>query len=694
MIQLFNASLAFGGRQILDNASWSLRAGQRIGLVGPNGAGKTTCLRVLMQRQPLDSGTLDIPGGTTIGYLEQDTQEADRGLSVLDEAMRAFDQVLTLQKREVELTDALEAATDHTTDAYETLLHDLDHVHTRLIALDAHTAKPRTEAVLTGLGFDPADLDRPMKTFSGGWKMRVALARLLLQRPDFLLLDEPTNHLDIDSIDWLETYLKGYPGAVVVVSHDRYFLDRMVTHTVELVQGNVTEYAGNYAFYLEARKERRELQKAAYENQQKMIADTERFIERFKAKASKAKQAQSRVKQLERMERLTPPPEEASTVHFRFPSPRRSGRDVLSLSRFSKTYQSAEGPVEVFKDADPLVLERGDKVALIGPNGAGKSTLARMLLGSEPFEGERTMGYNVDLMYFAQHQADTLDPSDTILQSLQAVSRGHSETELRSLAGAFLFKGDDVHKPVRVLSGGEKSRVALARTMLSPANLLILDEPTNHLDMASIGVLVEALQQYTGTFLVVSHDRHFLDQLAKQVWRVEHGKVQTFGGTYAEYRWAMEHGTTGKVQGPSTATDPSSASSNAPTKPAEKKASRGGGPKTKEQKRAEAAARAAGKSGGSNGSNGSTNGSAAKSAPAPQSNGLSGKQLERAHAQIEAKILEKETEKGFLETRLAAPNAYDDPDAAAKLAADHSAIVDELKTLYAKWEQTAEQLAG
>ncbi len=696
MIQLFNASLAFGGRQILDNASWSLRAGQRIGLVGPNGAGKTTCLRVLMQRQPLDGGTLDIPGGTTLGYLEQDTQEADRGLSVLDEAMRAFDQVLTLQKREVELTDALEAATDHTTDAYDTLLHDLDHVHTRLIALDAHTAKPRTEAVLTGLGFDPADLDRPMKTFSGGWKMRVALARLLLQRPDFLLLDEPTNHLDIDSIDWLETYLKGYPGAVVVVSHDRYFLDRMVTHTVELIQGNVTEYAGNYAFYLEARKERRELQKSAYDNQQKMIADTERFIERFKAKASKAKQAQSRVKQLEKLERITAPPEEAATVHFRFPSPRRSGRDVLSLDRFSKTYQSAEGPVEVFKNADPLVLERGDKVALIGPNGAGKSTLARMLLGSEPFEGNRAMGYNVDLMYFAQHQADTLDPSDTILQSLQAVSRGHSETELRSLAGAFLFKGDDVHKPVRVLSGGEKSRVALARTMLSPANLLILDEPTNHLDMASIAVLVEALQQYQGTFLVVSHDRHFLDQLAQQVWRVENGKVQTFGGTYAEYRWAMEHGTTGKVQGPSTATDPSSASTNGASKASapklkEDKGGRGGGPKTKEQKRAEAAARAAGKSGGSNGS---SNGSVARSAPAPGTNGLSGKQLERAHAQVEAKILEKETEKGFLETRLAAPNAYDDPDAAAKLASDHAAIVDELKALYAKWEQTAEQLAG
>jgi ATP-binding cassette subfamily F protein 3 len=682
MIQLFNASLSFGGRTILDNASWSLRPGQRIGLVGPNGAGKTTCLRVLMQRQPLDSGTLDIPGGTTIGYLEQDTQEEDTGRTVLAEAMRAFDEVLQLQAREVELTDALAADPDHTSAAYEARLHELDRVQTRLLALDAHTAKPRTEAVLTGLGFDPDDLERPLATFSGGWRMRVALARLLLQRPDFLLLDEPTNHLDIDSIDWLETYLKGYPGTVVVVSHDRYFLDRMVTHTVELVQGRATEYAGNYSFYLEERQERRALQQAAYDNQQKTIADMERFVERFRAKATKAKQAQSRVKALERMERLEPPPQEAATVHFRFPSPRRSGRDVLRLSRFSKTYHTKEGDVEVFKGADPLTVERGDKIALIGPNGAGKSTLARILLGSEPFEGERTMGHNVDLMYFAQHQADTLHPDDTILQSLQQVARGHTETELRSLAGAFLFKGDDVHKPVRVLSGGERSRVALARTMLSPANLLILDEPTNHLDMASISVLVEALQQYSGTFLVVSHDRHFLDQIAQQVWRVEGGAVQTFGGTYSEYRWAMEHGTTGKVGAQHSAPappKPTSATAPAPAdKPAEK---RSGGPKTKEQKRAEAAARAAAKNG----------------APAPkpaQAGGLSGKQLERAHADLEARILEKETEKGFLESRMASPDLYDDPEAAAALAQSHAALLAELKELYAAWEQTAEQLVG
>jgi ATP-binding cassette subfamily F protein 3 len=465
----------------------------------------------------------------------------------------------------------------------------------------------------------------------------------------------------------------------------------MVTHTVELVQGNLTEYAGNYAFYLEARTERRELQQAAYDNQQKTIAETERFIERFRAKATKAKQAQSRIKQLERMERLAPPPEEAATVHFRFPSPRRSGRDVLSLSRFSKTYDSAEGTVEVFRDADPLVLTRGDKVALIGPNGAGKSTLARMLLGSEPFEGERQIGYNVDLMYFAQHQADTLDQTDTILQSLQAVSRGHTETELRSLAGAFLFRGDDVHKPVRVLSGGERSRVALARTMLSPANLLILDEPTNHLDMASIAVLVEALQQYTGTFLVVSHDRHFLDQIAQQVWRVEDGKVQTFGGTYSEYRWAMEHGTTGKVQG-TTGTPKDyngEAVAQGGAKPAARPAAakeapkRSGGPKSKEQKRLEAQARAQGLAAPK---------PAAKAVADPSA--LSGKQLERAHAQTEARILEMETEKGFLESRMAAPDAYDDPAAAAELATRHAAVMDELKQLYAAWEQTAEQLAG
>ncbi len=498
MIQIVNASLAFGGQTILNDTTVSVRDGRRIGLVGPNGAGKTTLLKALAGRQRLDEGTLDVPGGTTIGYLEQDVQEGSTDRSVLDEALDAFREVIELEQREHALTDELDAEPDHTSAHYERLLHELDDLHTELVTREAHTIRPRTEAVLTGLGFAPDDLDRPLRTFSGGWRMRVTLAKLLLRRPDVLLLDEPTNHLDIDSIAWLESFLKGYPGTVVLVSHDRYFLDRMVNETIELVQGQATSYEGNYSFYLDTREERRAIQKASYENQQKEIADIERFVERFRAQATKAKQAQSRLKMLERMDRLDAPPDDAPTVNFRFPAPARAGKVVLEVSEFSKTYVTSEGRVEVFRKAGPLHVERGDHVALIGKNGAGKSTLARIIKGEESFEGERKLGHNVKVTFFAQHQADTLDPKATVLESLQEVSRGQSETELRTLAGAFLFRGDAVFKPIAVLSGGERSRVALARTLLTPANLMILDEPTNHLDMASIGVLVEALQALRG----------------------------------------------------------------------------------------------------------------------------------------------------------------------------------------------------
>ncbi len=683
MIQLSKASLAFGGQTILDGATWGIRDGLRIGLIGPNGAGKTTLLRVLSGTQQLDAGTLDIPGGTTLGYLEQDTQEADTDRSVLEEAMLAFREVLELEKEDARLTHALDAEDDHASAQYLDWLHRLDEVHTRLATFEAHTIKPRTEAVLTGLGFDPDDLHRPLRTFSGGWRMRVALARLLLRKPDFLLLDEPTNHLDIDSIDWLETYLKAYAGTVVIVSHDRYFLDRMVTHTAELSQGQITEYAGNYAFYLSAREERRVQWQAAYDNQQKAIADTERFIERFRSKATKAQQVQSRIKQLDKLERIPPPPVEAATVHFRFPEPRRSGRAVLELSQFSKTYPSAEGPIEVFDDAGPLMMERGDKVALIGKNGAGKSTLARIIRGEEPFEGTRTLGHNVDVAFFAQHQADTLDTRDTILDSLRAVARGQTETELRSLAGAFLFKGDDVFKPIGVLSGGERSRVALARTMLTPANFLILDEPTNHLDMASIAVLVEALKQYSGTFVVVSHDRHFLDQIATKVWRVEAGDVRVFAGNYSDYHWHLEHGTAARQTSGDGAAALVAKASDAPKK--------SGGPKTKEQKRREAEERAQRSTGPANG----TSAAGKKTAPAPaEISSMSAEAVRHAHARTEALILEQETRKSELEKQLADPTLYDDADEMQRVNAAYAGVQQELKTLYAAWEASAEVLSG
>ena len=399
--------------------------------------------------------------------------------------------------------------------------------------------------MLTGLGFDPSDLERPVNTFSGGWRMRVMLAKLLLREPDYLLLDEPTNHLDIESIDWLEGHLAAWKGTVIIVSHDRYFLDRMVRWIAELAHGRIDSYMGTYSFYLEERINRRVLQQAAYKNQQREIAETKRFIERFRYKASKAKQAQSRIRMLEKMKRIPPPSSEGAAVHVHIPEPPRSGRVVLELTEFSKAYRSKDGEVRVFERAGPLVIERGDKIALIGKNGAGKSTLARILDGSEPFEGKRSVGYRVEHALFAQHQADMLDPQDTILACLRKVAAGKSDGEIRSLLGAFLFSGDDVFKPISVLSGGEKSRVALARILLHPANFLILDEPTNHLDVLSISVLTHALRHYAGTFVVISHDRHFLDQVINRVWYTAGGQVYAFIGTYSENRGHMEFGTRG-----------------------------------------------------------------------------------------------------------------------------------------------------
>jgi ATP-binding cassette, subfamily F, member 3 len=668
MLQLTNISLAFGGQQVLDGVTWTLKPNQRIGLVGPNGAGKTTLLRVISGRQRPDEGDVALSGSMSVGYLEQDVQEANSNLTVLDEAMKAFADVLRLEAEEVQITEALAQSDDHESEAYTKLLHELERVHAELATREAHRIRPQTEAVLTGLGFAPGDLGRPLRTFSGGWRMRVALARLLLRRPDFLLLDEPTNHLDIDSIDWLESYLKSYPGTVVIVSHDRYFLDRMVTTTAELANGQVTEYAGNYTFYLEERVHRRALQQAAYDNQQKQIADMERFVERFRAKATKAKQAQSRVKMLDKLERIAPPPSEAARISIRFPEPQRSGKVVLEISPFSKIYRTNEGEICVFEKAGPLTIERGDKVALIGKNGAGKSTLARILNGTEPFDGERKLGYNVEMTYFAQHQADTLNPSHTILETLGQHARGQSETEIRSILGAFLFTGDDVYKRISVLSGGEKSRVALARTLLVPANFLIFDEPTNHLDIQSINVLIEALKQYAGTFVVVSHDRHFLDQVVNKVWRVEDGHVRSFIGNYSDYVWQSEHGTASRIE-----IKPAGGNAAGP----QPKSS--GGPKSKEQKRREAEERNRRYQEG---------GGAAPPAEVPP------RQLQQLYERLEADILAKETRQAELERILADPEMYGDAEKARQATAAYDQVRRELAILYQRWEEVAGQLAA
>ncbi len=637
-----------------------MRDAVRIGLVGPNGAGKTTLLKVISGEITPDEGTVQ-QGSTTLGYLRQEVEESPAHRPVIEEAVDAFAEVRRLHEEEDRILLDLERETDHESKRYARLLEDLDRVHQALHAGEAHRARPRAEAVLAGLGFSADAMDEPLGTFSGGWRMRVALAKLLLRQPDVILLDEPTNHLDIDSIDWLETYLKSYPGTVVIVSHDRYFLDRMVDRIAELSRGRLSEYAGNYSYYLEARVERRTIQQAAFENQQKMIADTERFIERFRYKATKATQVQSRVKQLDKLERVVEPEADEAGIRFRFPEPRRSGRVVIELSRFSKTYDGEERRVEVFRDAGPLHIERGDKIALIGKNGAGKSTLARMLAGTEPFDGDLRLGKDVEMTFYAQHTADTLDPSETVLETVQRVAYGQSETEVRSLLGAFLFTGDDVFKPVRVLSGGEKSRVALARTLVRPANFLLLDEPTNHLDIRSIGVLIEALKQYTGTFAVVSHDRHFLDQVVTTVWRVEEGGVVVYPGTYSEYLW--------KTRAPASAPAP------VRSDPAPQR----------------------------------TQGTAPSTAPAPMLAqppspapvpsadnpyaGLNDFKLRKAYRDVESRILEEEDRKSALEESLGDPSLYGNEKKSRQATEAYEKVKAVLESLYAEWEQVTDVLS-
>ncbi len=538
MIQLDNISLSFGSREIFKNLNWPIKDGKRIGLFGPNGVGKTTLLNVIAGQTHPDGGAVIVPPSVTVGYLPQEVGDSVSANTVVEEGMTAFSDIQALEREMESVREELGRVSGGSAGERKRLLHRLDAVQTELSTRGAHTVRYQTEKLLLGLGFETGDLNKPLSTFSGGWRMRVALAKLLLVRPDVLLLDEPTNHLDIESIDWLEKYLREFKGTVILVSHDQYFLDRMTDTIAELAMGRITEYAGNYSYYLEERKSRHRIQKSAYENQQRKIKDTERFIERFRYKNTKASQVQSRIKALEKLERIPPPPSDDPAVHFKFPEPERSGKAVLELSGFSKSYNAADGSVvTVFRDAGPLLISRGDKIALIGKNGAGKSTLARIAIGTEPFEGERKEGYNVSVTYFAQHLAESLDPSNTIIEELESQAEARNETEIRSLLGAFLFSEGDVYKKVSVLSGGEKSRVALAKTLLSPRNFLVLDEPTNHLDIQSRNVLIEALRQYKGTFLVVSHDRHFLDSITNKIWYAEKGRIVTYPGTYSEFRY-------------------------------------------------------------------------------------------------------------------------------------------------------------
>ncbi|CCH55886.1 ABC transporter related protein [Fibrisoma limi BUZ 3] len=530
MISITNLSYYLGSRALYENASLHIKPNQKIGLIGLNGTGKSTLLRIINGEYQPDGGTISKAGDVTIGFLNQDLLSYQTDESILAVAMQAFERQNKLQKQIDKLLHQME--TNYTDD----LVDKLGKAQEEFDALDGYTIQSRAEEILEGLGFSTDDLEKPLKQFSGGWRMRVMLAKLLLQKPSLLMLDEPTNHLDLPSIQWVEKYIQTYEGAVLVVSHDREFLDNVIDVTVEVSGAKLNYYPGNYSFYLEEKALRNEIQRGAYENQQAKIRQTERFIERFKAKATKAKQAQSRVKQLARMELVDAVIDETARVNFKFQFSTQPGRHILHLEDITKHY----GPKRIMTHAD-IRLERGDKVALIGANGRGKSTLLRIIAGTEPLnEGRRQLGHNVSFSFYAQHQLESLNIEDNMLEELKHANPTKSEGELRGVLGCFLFSGDEVFKKIKVLSGGEKSRVALAKVLLSQANFLLLDEPTNHLDMQSVNILIQALEQYEGTYIVVSHDRYFVSQIANKIWYIEDEQIKEYPGTYDEYEWWLE----------------------------------------------------------------------------------------------------------------------------------------------------------
>ena len=520
MISVNNVSVVFGGFYLLDSVSFLINKKDRIGLTGRNGAGKSTTLKMLAGLQMPSEGNISMASDIKIGYLPQTKVYTD-GNTVRKEAEKAFADLFALKDEVERLNLELAGREDYESEAYMKLL-DKIHEKTELLAIRGENNIDReVEVVLKGLGFKPEDLDRNCEEFSGGWRMRIELAKILLARPDIFLLDEPTNHLDIESISWLESFLQGYPGAVVLVSHDRAFLDNITTRTVEISLGKIYDYKVSYTRFTELRKERIEQQQRAYENQQKQIKDTVDFIERFRYKATKAVQVQSRIKQLEKIERIEIEQEDSARINVRFQPAVRSGDIVVSGRDLSKAY----GDHVVLHEVNLDVL-RGEKVAFVGRNGEGKTTLVKMIMDQIPYEGNLKIGYNVNIGYFAQNQADLLDPSLSVLDTVDQVAVGEIRKKIRDILGAFLFSGEDVDKKVKVLSGGERTRLALLKLLLNPVNLLILDEPTNHLDLKTKDILKQALVAFDGTLIVVSHDRDFLDGLVSKVYEFGHGKVR------------------------------------------------------------------------------------------------------------------------------------------------------------------------
>ena len=528
MISLDNLTVSYGGWTLFDNISFLINPKDRIGLVGKNGAGKTTLLRIITGEQQPTSGAVTLNGDCTIGYLPQTMRVADT-TTLAEETAKAFEEVLRLEAEIEALTREIAERTDYESPEYEQLLHRLNDAQDHYHILGGETRDADIEKTLLGLGFERSDFGRATSEFSGGWRMRIELAKLLLRRPSIFLLDEPTNHLDIESIQWLEEYLRNYNGAVLLISHDRAFLDNVTNRTVELSLGKITDYKVSYSKYVVLRAERRAQQMAAYENQQRMIEKTEEFIEKFRYKPTKSNQVQSRIKQLERLDRLEIEEEDLATLNIKFPPAPRSGQVVAEINEAGMSF----GEKHVFSGAN-FVIEKGDKIALVGRNGEGKTTLARMLIGQlTPTEGSIRLGANVNIGYYAQNQDDLMDGEFTVYDTLDRVAVGDIRTRLRDILGAFLFRGEDIDKKVKVLSGGERARLAMARMMLEPRNLLVLDEPTNHMDMRSKDILKNAIMKYDGTVVVVSHDREFLDGMVEKVYEFRDGGVKEYlGGIY------------------------------------------------------------------------------------------------------------------------------------------------------------------
>ncbi|MGE5113060.1 MAG: ABC-F family ATP-binding cassette domain-containing protein [Acidobacteriaceae bacterium] len=533
MIQLSGAGKRFGPKLLFENLNWLITSQDRVGLVGANGTGKSTLLKILGGMESLDYGSMAVTKGTSTGYLPQDGLRLE-GRSVMDECRTVFADVDAME-RELESLMHRMSELDPESAEYEEVADRFHRVDSEFHTRDGYTIEAQIGTVLAGLGFGREDWSRQTEEFSGGWQMRIALAKLLLQKPNLLLLDEPTNHLDLETRNWLEEFLGEYPYAYVLISHDRYFLDVTVRKTIEIWNKGVHFYTGNYEKYLREKQQRRDSLVAAYNNQRERIEQLEAFINRFRYQATKAKQVQSRIKELEKIERIEIPPEE-KTIHFKFPQPKPSGRIVAECEGIAKDY----GEKHVFGGAS-FIVERGDRIALVGVNGAGKSTLIKLLTGIEkPTAGSLRLGHNVEPDYFAQDQYKVLDQEARVLDDLGTLAPSATNTELRSLLGCFLFTEDDVFKPIGVLSGGERNRYALARMLMHPSNFLLMDQPTNHLDLRAKDVLLDALQKFTGTVVFVSHDRYFIDKLATRIFEVGDGKVTVFPGNYEDYLWSKE----------------------------------------------------------------------------------------------------------------------------------------------------------